>query len=47
MLSENDIRNQYIAINIKTIIQNIKYNNYDYFGEHHAELKAVLNYIGW
>ena len=45
MLSENDIKNQYIAENIKTIIQNIKYNDYDYFGEHHDELKAVLNYL--
>ena len=45
MLNENDIRNQYIARNIKMIIQNIKNNDYDYFGEHHAELKAVLNYL--
>ena len=45
MLSENDIKNQYIAENIKTIIQNIKYNDYDYFGEHHDELKSVLNYL--
>ena len=45
MLSEEDLKNQYISRNIKEIIQNIQNNNYDYCGEHHDELKIVLNYL--
>ena len=30
MLSEEDLKNQYISRNIKEIIQNIQNNNYDY-----------------
>ena len=45
MLSDNDLKYQYIGRNIKTIIKNIKNNNYDYCGDHHDELKAILNYL--
>ena len=45
MLSEEDLKNQYIRRNINKIIQNIQNNNYDYCGEHHAELKIILNYL--
>ena len=45
MLSDNDLKYQYIGRNIKTIIKNIKNNNYNYCGDHHAELKAILNYL--
>ena len=45
MLSEEDLKNQYISRNINKIIQNIQNNNYDYCGEHHDELKIVLNYL--
>lgn len=45
MLSEADLKYQYINRNIMTIIQNIKNNDYDYCKERHDELKAVLNYL--
>ena len=45
MLSEEDLKNQYISRNINEIIQNIQNNDYDYCGEHHDELKAILNYL--
>ena len=45
MLSEADLKYQYIKRNIMAIIQNIKNNDYDYCKERHDELKAVLNYL--
>ena len=45
MLSEADLKYQYINRNIMAIIQNIKNNDYDYCKERHDELKAVLNYL--
>ena len=45
MLSEEDLKNQYISRNINEIIQNIQNNDYDYCGDHHDELKAILNYL--
>ncbi len=45
MLSDNDIKYEYIKRNINIIMQRIEDNNYDYNSNHHEELEEVLNYL--